>query len=114
MDALEKRKHHIVVIDMRLPVYSAGEQICKKIRSVCGLQNIVLLAVSPAMLVEIEREHQQDTVCVMERERGEGSRSVKEYNLVYCRPRWCEELSVTPYLEMGFNRVRSLLCCLIY
>ena len=80
MDALEKRKHHIVVIDMRLPVYSAGEQICKKIRSVCGLQNIVLLAVSPAMLVEIEieieRERERESTSkilrVCERERGGG------------------------------------------
>ena len=29
MEALEKRKHHIVVVDMRLPVYSIGEQIIR-------------------------------------------------------------------------------------
>ena len=29
METLDKKKHHIVVIDMRLPVYSVGEQIVK-------------------------------------------------------------------------------------
>ena len=29
MDTLDKRKHHIVVIDMRLAVYSIGEQIVR-------------------------------------------------------------------------------------
>jgi len=68
MDTLDKRKHHIVVIDMRLAVYSIGEQIVRKIRSRPSLANVVTLAVCPAI------------------------------------PRWCEEPSVRPYLDMGFNR----------
>ncbi|XP_063694815.1 high affinity cAMP-specific and IBMX-insensitive 3',5'-cyclic phosphodiesterase 8B-like isoform X9 [Bolinopsis microptera] len=68
MDTLDKRKHHIVVIDMRLNVYSIGEQIVRKIRSRPSFANVVTLAVCPAI------------------------------------PRWCEEPSVRPYLDMGFNR----------
>ncbi|KAL5255694.1 hypothetical protein ACHWQZ_G011056 [Mnemiopsis leidyi] len=68
MDTLDKRKHHIVVIDMRLAVYSIGEQIVRKIRSRPSLASVVTLAVCPAI------------------------------------PRWCEEPSVRPYLDMGFNR----------
>ena len=49
LDTLDKRKHHIVVIDMRLPVYNIGEQIVRKIRTMVSLSNIVVLAVCPAM-----------------------------------------------------------------
>ena len=40
IEALEKRKHHIVVVDMRLPVYGIGEQI---IRYFTFLLNYLLL-----------------------------------------------------------------------
>lgn len=68
LDLLSKRNHQMVVIDMRLPNAKEGEQICRRIRSMSSMSNMVILAVCPAI------------------------------------PRWCEEPSVRPYIDMGFSR----------